>query len=92
MDVFKPQHSYCRSNADCTARDVIWSDGSQLDYDASLFNLYFYHHHYLCSLMSPDIGSRTSSTVYGDDCHSSREFMCSAPCDDQSKYLLQQGK
>lgn len=85
VDAFMLDHSSCNSNSDCANnRDMVWLDGTEVAYNASLYNLVMENDGTHCTKFVPK-SPQTSSSLNVIGC-SDRAFpVCSAPCDDESK-------
>lgn len=76
----------CHSNSDCSARDIVWADGTDVEYNASLYNIYMSDHYEHCTIF--DLRDPlTSSYLSGYGCNHDRFPICSAPCDEEGEYF-----
>ena len=89
VDAFKHDDLYCHDSDTCSNRDITWLDGTPIDYNSSLFDLYWQNNNTYCAAMVPEIYPKSSSRLHGSNCHNTYEYysMCSTHCDDQGSFV-----
>ena len=87
-DAFMHDVNHCHSNSDCVNRDIVWVDGSDVGYNASLYHLRMIDNNEHCTYMIPVFDPRTGSQLTGTACHHTMRTLCSAPCDEKSEYHI----
>ena len=88
VDAFKHSYGSCTSSSACNSDgSIMWLDGTQVNHNSSHLLLSWNQNIGKCAFLTPTYYPRNESTLSGSQCSEAIEFMCSAPCDDQSKNI-----